>query len=55
MVSREEDLWKCVMCGKIYGKHDMWFDGDICGGCHQELMEKKKTATRKEPTRRDYD
>jgi hypothetical protein len=28
------DRWVCSKCGHSFGRHDMWFDGDVCGSCN---------------------
>jgi hypothetical protein len=33
-MTRQEDVWHCYECGDEQGRHDMWFEGDICGKCH---------------------
>ncbi len=34
----EEDVWYCVCCGNPQGRHDMWFEGDICGICDTQNL-----------------
>ena len=34
--------WKCFDCGVLQSKHNQWFDGDICGVCHDEQENNKK-------------
>lgn len=41
-MTKTQDIWVCSECGLEQGRHDMWFDGDICGTCH----EKNKPNTR---------
>jgi hypothetical protein len=36
-MTREEDLWKCFNCGETQGRHDLWFEGDICEACFTKL------------------
>ncbi len=36
-MTRIEDEWCCSNCGTSLGRHDMWFEGDICGKCYEEL------------------
>ncbi len=33
-MTREEDIWACYECGDLQGRHDLWFDGDICEKCN---------------------
>lgn len=33
-MTRNEDKWHCTQCGDEQGRHDMWFEGDTCGSCH---------------------
>lgn len=43
MSSIKENRWDCTECGTNQGRNDMWFEGDICGECHdQDLNTKKK-------------
>ena len=35
-MTKNEDKWHCTHCGDEQGRHDMWFDGDKCGKCHDE-------------------
>lgn len=35
-MTRDEDKWRCNHCGDEQGRHDMWFEGDICGKCNDE-------------------
>lgn len=35
-LTRNEDIWSCYECGDLQGRHDLWFEGDICEGCHHE-------------------
>lgn len=30
---RRTDLWECVECGDVFGRHDQWFEEDICETC----------------------
>jgi hypothetical protein len=34
-MTKQEDIWICCECGNPQGRHDMWFDGDICGECNE--------------------
>ena len=36
-MTKQEDIWNCSECGNPQGRHDMWFEGDVCGICHAEL------------------
>jgi hypothetical protein len=33
-LTREEDIWSCYECGELKGRHDLWFEGDICEDCN---------------------
>ena len=35
-LTRNEDIWACYECGDLQGRHDLWFDGDICEKCNTE-------------------
>lgn len=37
MTTRSEDQWICLECGHKFGKHDQWFEKDICGDCNKIL------------------
>lgn len=41
-MTREEDIWYCSECGDEQGRHDMWFEGDICGDCNSKKMNKRE-------------
>ena len=45
MTTRTEDEWICQGCGKQFGRHDMWFEGGVCGGCNEQ----HKTTCQLEP------
>ena len=32
-MTRPNDVWVCSECGCQQGRHDMWFEGDLCGDC----------------------
>lgn len=34
--------WICFECGTLHSKHNQWFDGDICGDCHDQQENTKK-------------
>lgn len=40
-LTKQEDIWSCYECGKLQGRHDQWFDGDICETCNEEKQERK--------------
>ena len=33
-MTHEEDVWTCHECGELKGRHDQWFDGDLCEKCN---------------------
>lgn len=33
-LTKEHDTWSCHECGDLQGRHDQWFDGDICERCN---------------------
>jgi len=33
MSKKVADVWICNSCNNIRGRHDEWFEGDICGDC----------------------
>lgn len=33
----KEHRWVCTSCGTNQGRNDMWFEGDICGDCYDEI------------------
>lgn len=37
--SNPEDEWECSECGRAQGRHDMWFEGDLCEKCHEHSKE----------------
>jgi hypothetical protein len=36
-LTREEDIWSCYECGELKGRHDLWFEGDICEDCNSQV------------------
>ena len=32
-MTKENDVWVCADCGRPQGRHDMWFENDLCGEC----------------------
>ena len=38
-LTKQEDIWSCYECSELKGRHDLWFDGDICENCHAEKQE----------------
>ena len=36
MTTRTKDEWTCSVCGKQFGRHDMWHENDVCGPCQAE-------------------
>lgn len=42
MSSIKNNRWVCTECGTEQGQNDMWFEGDVCGDCHQITLNNKK-------------
>ena len=42
MSSIKKDRWDCTECGTNQGANDMWFEGDICGECYDEIENTKQ-------------
>lgn len=38
----KENRWDCTECGVNQGRNDMWFEGDVCGECHDQALNNKK-------------
>jgi hypothetical protein len=34
-LTKVTDVWSCHHCGEDKGRHDLWFDGDICEDCNK--------------------
>lgn len=34
-MTKQQDIWECHECGQQLGRHDMWFEGDICEKCNE--------------------
>ena len=34
-MTRPNDVWECSECSRQQGRHDMWFDYDLCEMCHE--------------------
>jgi len=32
-MTKSNDVWECSECGHSQGRHDMWFEGNLCGEC----------------------
>ena len=32
-MTKQNDVWTCSNCIQAHGRHDMWFEGDVCGSC----------------------
>lgn len=37
IMTKQEDIWNCSECGQLYGRHDLWFEGEICEKCYAEI------------------
>ena len=35
-MTHTEDIWNCYECGNPQGRHDLWFEGDVCENCHND-------------------
>jgi hypothetical protein len=33
-LTKQYDIWSCLECGEFKGRHDLWFEGDICEECN---------------------
>ena len=33
-LTKQEDIWLCAECSDHKGRHDLWFQGDICEDCN---------------------
>jgi hypothetical protein len=33
-LTKQEDIWACSECGQLHGRHDLWFEFDICESCN---------------------
>lgn len=36
-MTKQEDIWNCFNCGNPQGRHDLWFEGDICDECFSKI------------------
>jgi ribosomal protein S27AE len=36
------DSWRCTNCNSFMGRHDMWFEGDLCGHCVDIVKEEEE-------------
>lgn len=34
MTTKLSDVWVCSSCRDLQGRHDQWFEGDICEKCN---------------------
>jgi hypothetical protein len=44
MTTRSEDIWICTECSTPQGRHDQWFNGDICEKCNEKMENTIPTA-----------
>lgn len=44
MVTKRADIWVCFNCGNLQGKHDQWFEGDICEVCYEKYRKKSEVT-----------
>lgn len=42
MVTKVSDVWVCSGCGDLQGKHDQWFEGDLCEKCNAKYEPREK-------------
>jgi hypothetical protein len=35
-MTKQEDIWNCFNCGNPQGRHDIWFEEDLCEKCNSE-------------------
>lgn len=42
MATKINDIWTCANCGNLQGKHDQWFEGDICETCYVKYRKKSE-------------
>lgn len=47
-MTHTEGIWTCHDCGEQQGRHDQWFDGDVCEKCNKEINENKNTMSVRE-------
>ena len=36
-MTKPNDVWECSECSLPQGRHDMWFDGNLCESCNERL------------------
>jgi hypothetical protein len=37
-MTKPNDVWHCSECEQAQGRHDMWFDGDLCEECNERKI-----------------
>lgn len=37
-MTKSDDIWNCHRCGNPQGRHDLWFQGDLCEACHNSTI-----------------
>jgi hypothetical protein len=47
-MTRQEDIWACEECHQLYGRHDQWFEGDVCEECNSKIKENNNTMSVRE-------
>ena len=40
-LTKQEDIWSCYECSELKGRHDLWFEGDICENCNAENQKRE--------------
>jgi hypothetical protein len=45
-MTHAEDIWNCYECGNPQGRHDLWFEGDLCEKCNIEtpILDRKNNT-----------
>lgn len=54
-MTKPNDVWECSDCGCSQGRHDMWFEGDLCGDCHEWSMIPCRGCSTKENVSEQHD
>jgi hypothetical protein len=35
-MTKPNDVWECSECSRLQGRHDMWFEYDLCEMCENQ-------------------
>jgi hypothetical protein len=45
-MTKANDVWECSSCSRLQGRHDMWFEDNLCERCHENLPRCRECGTK---------